>query len=90
MKALTRWEPFSELVSLRQAMDRLSEDSFVRPSHLWSIFSDREYLPLDMYQTPDDVVLKASLPGIKPEEVEITLQGTTIDHQRREERGAGG
>lgn len=90
MKALTRWEPFSELVSLRQAIEGLFEDSFVRPSHLWSIFSDGEYLPLDMYQTPDDVVLKASLPGIRPEEVEITIQERllTIKGERREEREA--
>jgi len=35
-------------------------------------------LPVDMYQTADDVVVKAALPGIKPEEVDITITGDTL------------
>ena len=30
---IVRWEPFGDFVSLRQAMDRLFEDSFVKPAH---------------------------------------------------------
>ena len=75
--AITRWEPFRELVSLRQAMDRLFEDSFVRPSRLWTGLEAGE-LPVDMYQTADEVIIKASLPGIKPEEVDITITGDAV------------
>ena len=58
-------------------MDRLFEESFVRPSRMWSevVVGD---LPVDMYQTADDVVVKAALPGIKPEEVDITITGDTL------------
>jgi len=63
--SLIRWEPFREMMSLRQAMDRLFEDSFIRPSRLWPELRAGG-LPIDIYQTKDDVVVKAALPGVKP------------------------
>jgi HSP20 family protein len=65
------------MMSLRQAMDRLFEDSFVKPSSAWPELGIGE-LPIDMYQTDNDVVVKASLPGVKPEEVDISITGDTI------------
>src|ERR671932_995384 len=85
MSNLIRWEPFRDMVSLRDAMDRLFEDSFVTPRALgrtgWNDLS------LDVYETDNDVVVKAALPGIKPEDVEITLTGDqlTIRGETREE-----
>ncbi len=73
--AITRWEPFRDLVSLRQAMDRLFDESFVRPLRTWT---GVEEPVLDMYQTADDVVIKASLPGVKPADVDITVSGDTV------------
>lgn len=68
-------------------MDRLLEDSFVRPARLWPELRASE-LPIDMYQTKDEVVLKAALPGVKPEEVDITITGDTltIKGEHREEK----
>ncbi len=74
---LVRWEPFREMVSLRNAMDRLFEDSFVRPSSIWQD-GGVDLIPVDMYQTDNDVVVKASLPGFKPEEVDISISGDTL------------
>lgn len=73
-----RWQPFSDMLTLRQAMDRLFDDSFVRPSRLTTAFDEGTDLPVDMYQTDDSVVVKASVPGIKPEEVEVTITGDTL------------
>jgi len=70
---LVRWEPFRDLMTLRQAMDRVFEESFVRPSRALALFGDGGHLPIDMYQTPDEVVVKASLPGVKPEDVAINI-----------------
>jgi len=85
---LTRWEPFREVMRLRDAMDRLFEDSFVHPWRL-SGDSDRWALPLDMYQTDNDVVVKATLPGFKPEEVDISITGDTLsikaEHKEEQE-----
>ena len=76
MTELMRWEPMRELTSLRDAMDRLFEESFVRPSLFWS--DNQIEFPVDMYQTEDSVVVKASLPGFKPEEVDISIVGDNL------------
>lgn len=73
-----RWQPFSDMVTLRQAMDRLFEDSFVRPSRSTTAFGEGAALPIDMYQTDDSFVIKASMPGLKPEDVEVTITGDTL------------
>lgn len=75
--SIVRWEPFREMISLRNAMDRLFEESFVRPTRFWPELGIEE-IPIDMYQTDNDVVVKASLPGTKPDEVDISITGDTI------------
>jgi len=76
--AIERWPPFSELMSLRQAMDRLFEDSFVRPSRGLAALGEVPVPTLDVYQTPSDVVVKATLPGLKPEDVTIDITGEML------------
>jgi len=76
--AIERWHPFTELMSLRQAMDRLFEDSFVRPSHALTSLGEVAAPVLDIYQTPNEVVVKAALPGVKPEDVSIDVTGDTL------------
>jgi HSP20 family protein len=76
--AIERWQPFSELMSLRQAMDKLFEDSFVRPSRFFSALGEATTPALDVYQTPNEVVVKAALPGVKPEDISIDITGETL------------
>ncbi|MCD6453405.1 MAG: Hsp20/alpha crystallin family protein [Dehalococcoidales bacterium] len=76
--AIEKWQPLSELMSLRQAMDRLFEDSFVRPSRLLPTVGEVVTPALDVYQTSNEVVVKASLPGIKPEDVSIDIAGDIL------------
>jgi len=71
--SMMRWQPFPELISLRQAMEKLFEDSFVTPSRILSTLGPGVVTPIDMYQTANDVIVKAALPGIKPEEVDIAI-----------------
>jgi HSP20 family protein len=73
---LVRRVPFGDLISLRQAMDRLFEESFGSP-RTWQ-FGDEQLVPMDVYASDDEVVVQAILPGVKPEEVEITVEGTTL------------
>lgn len=79
MANITRFDPLGEMVSLRAAMDRLFEDSFVSPTS-WRTTSAGETVtpPIDVHETPDELVLTAALPGIKPEDVEITLTGQNL------------
>jgi HSP20 family protein len=74
MTLIRRTNPLGELMSLRQAMDRLFEDSFVRPGTQ----PGESQLPLDIRTTPDAVVVEAALPGVKPEDVDISVLGDTL------------
>jgi HSP20 family protein len=76
MTIVRRAGPFGDLLSLRQAMDRLFEDSFVNP-RTWQ-FGEGQLVPVDVYATTDDVLVEAILPGVKPDEVEITVEGNTL------------
>jgi len=76
MRDITRWDPFSDFVSLRQAMDSLFEDSFIRAPMRGDSRAIRP--PVDIYTTDEDVVIVASLPGIKPEAVDVTVEGDTV------------
>jgi HSP20 family protein len=76
---LTRWDPFREAVTLREAMDRLFEDSFIPARRRAAEEREQGFtLPLDAYVTPDEIIIQANMPGIKPEGVEITIEGDTL------------
>ncbi|MCC6569850.1 MAG: Hsp20/alpha crystallin family protein, partial [Anaerolineales bacterium] len=85
MSNLIRWEPAREMMTLREAMSHLVDDAYTRPLNLrdgWSVPA------VDMYQTDDEVVLKASLPGFKADEVQINVTGeilTLRGEMKREE-----
>jgi HSP20 family protein len=79
MTIVRRASPLGELVSLRQAMDRLFEDSFVRPRG-WVTSAFEGYgVPLDVTSGADAVTVEASLPGFKPEDVEVTIENGTLN-----------
>ena len=77
MSSLMRWDPFTNTLSLRNAMDLLFEDSFVTPRFGWIAPASAAGMALDVYETKEQVVVKAALPGIKPEETEVTITGDT-------------
>jgi HSP20 family protein len=78
MANITRFDPFSDMITLRQAMDRLFEDSFVSPLTLRGFNGDAAAPALDVHQTPDEIVVTAALPGVKPDDVDITITGQTL------------
>ncbi len=91
---MVRWEPMREMLSLREAMDKLFEESFVGPQwrSLWPAEGGAP-LALDVFETDDALVVSAPVPGIKPEEVEINITGNTLvikgetKAEEREEKG---
>jgi HSP20 family protein len=89
MTLVRRSSPFGELMTLRQAMDRLFDDD-ARPSRWLSGGLDGPALPLDVTTDADHLTIEAALPGIKPEDVDITVEnGTvTISGRTAEERKA--
>ena len=78
MANITRLDPLAEIVSLRSAMDRLFDDSFVTPSG-WRSVGDGSVLapPLDVEETSDEIVVTTALPGRKADDVDITITGQT-------------
>ena len=79
MTNLTRWEPVRETMTLRDAMDRLFDDAFTRPFSLMREGGTAWSAPaIDMYQTDNEVVVKAALPGIKADEVQINVTGDIL------------
>jgi HSP20 family protein len=75
--AIQRSEPFSEMVSLQDAMNSLLQGSFVRPVANPGNGSTA-MLPLDISETENEFILRASLPGVRPEDVQIMVQGDTV------------
>jgi HSP20 family protein len=91
MTIVRRASPLGELVSLRQAMDRLFEDSFVRPRGWVGSALEGYGLPLDVTSSADALIVEASLPGFKPEDVEITVENgaLSIHAESRSEQSEG-
>ncbi len=76
MNSLIRRDPFRELMSLRSAMDRLFDSTFLGTPWEGPLFL--EELPLDVAETTDAYIVKASIPGINPDDVEVTFSGRTL------------
>ena len=79
MANITRFDPLGDVVSLRSAMDRLFEDSFVNPL-TWRTMANGGAMnpPIDVHETEDEIVVTSALPGVKPEDVEVTMTGQTL------------
>ena len=79
MTNLTRWEPVRETMTLRDAMDRLFDDAFTRPFSMMRDGGANWSSPaVDMYQTDNEVVVKAAVPGFKADEVQINVTGDVL------------
>src|SRR2546428_5181957 len=75
---LARFSPSTDVVSLREAMDRLFEDSFVQPNGWSGIASGQVAVPVDLWETKDAYHLRADLPGLTAEDIEINATSETI------------
>lgn len=88
--ALVRWRPFRDLVSIQDEMNRLFNDFFGRvPSRFEGDLNPSEWSPsVDISETKDNIVVKAEVPGLKKEEIKITLQDNvlTLKGERKQEK----
>jgi len=85
MANVTRWDPFQDMLSLREAMNQLMEESFVRPNGT----RGQGFVPaLDLSETADGFLVEAAVPGLKPEDVEVTVENNvlTIKGETRQEK----
>ncbi len=72
--ALARWDPIHEMARLRNLMDRLSEEGFWRP-----FYGEGEVgVPVDVIDRGEEYRIEVALPGIRPEDVDVTVGGNTL------------
>ena len=75
---ITRFSPISDIVTLRDAMDRLFEESFVRPTTWTGLAAGHVAVPVDLWETQDAYHLRADLPGLAPDQIEINATGDSV------------
>lgn len=77
--AMEPWSPFRDALSLRDAMDQLFQSSFVSPRGLTSGRSGTATgIPLDVAENDNGYQIEASMPGVNPDDVQITVRGDTL------------
>lgn len=78
MSTLIRWDPFREVQTFRQMMDRMMDEPFMGAPQLWAKGSDGFPLALDVAEDPDQYIVKASIPGVDPNDIDITLTDNVL------------
>ncbi len=86
MTLVRRWDPFREMAELRATMDRLLNET----RHLPLVNAEETVwmLPLDVSENEDAYIVKASIPGVNPDDIDITLVDNvlTIKAEIKEEK----
>jgi HSP20 family protein len=78
------FSPLRDFMSMRDTMDRMFEDRWVSPgSWLTWLSAGTNYLPLDIYETSDDIVVRAVVPGVGPDGIDIQFQGGVLTLRAR-------
>jgi HSP20 family protein len=76
--AIIRWDPFREMVTLREKMNRLFEDAVVGQREEKDLVSSTWSPSVDIFETENEIVLTAELPGIEDKDIEIKLDDNTL------------
>lgn len=83
-RGLAVWSPFAELERIRREFDRLLEDVLPTTAEREEILAP----PVDIYETDSEVVVKAEIPGVKKEDIDVTIKENSVHirAERKEER----
>jgi len=80
-RGLALWSPFAELDRIRKEFDRLFEEVLPATAEREEIFVP----PVDVYETDSEVVVKAELPGVKKEDIDVTIRENAV-HLKAEKK----
>jgi len=76
--AIIRWDPFRDLVTLRERMNRLFEDAFTSRGEEKDLVASSWSPSVDIYETENEIVLTAEVPGVDEKNIEIKLEDNTL------------
>jgi HSP20 family protein len=76
--AIIRWDPFRDLVSLREKMNRLFEDAVTSRGEEKDLVTSSWAPAVDIYEDENELVLTAEVPGIEEKDIEIKLEDNTL------------
>ncbi len=77
MANITRWDPFQDMLSLREAMSQLLEESVVPTAG--STRSPQSFVPaVDLSETPEAFIVEVVVPGIKNDDLNITVENNVL------------
>lgn len=75
--SLTRWQPFREMMTLRDTVDRLFDDPFFRQP-VASLAAGTTTLPMDIVERDTELIVRASVPGFDADNIEVSIQGDVL------------
>ncbi len=76
--AVVKWDPFRDLLSIQDRMNRLFEHTLSRSRADEGIAASTWTPAVDIYETPETIVMKAELPGLSRDDIEIQIRDTTL------------
>jgi HSP20 family protein len=76
--AIIRWEPLRNLVTAQSEFDRFIREAFSPVTGEGEVSTRTWAPPVDIYEDGDNLVLKAELPGVNPDDVEIRVEDNTL------------
>lgn len=71
---LSRWQPLREMATLRDTMDRMFDAPFFQPLSA----SGKSMVAMDMIERENELVLRASVPGVDPDKLDVTINGDML------------
>jgi len=74
--SITRWDPWADMISLRDAMNDLFQQSFVRPQG--GSGTQVGTIPVDVREKGNDYIIHASMPGVNPKNIDVSVLGDTV------------
>lgn len=76
--AIVRWDPWRDIMSLRDRMNRLFEDTFTGRGEEQDIMAGTWAPSVDIYETEKEMVLAAEVPGIDEKDIEVKVENNTL------------
>ena len=76
--AIVRWEPLRDMMTAQREFDRLFREAFSPTGNEGEVSTRTWAPPVDIYENGDNLVLKAEVPGVNPEDVEVRVEDNTL------------